>query len=97
MLMPNKRLKLTAALPFAHWPRILSAMLGDFQFALRRRDNQFDTNSRVSEHFNESVDAEQMYFALQQITDPRLSHPEHFGRFRLLQTLGLNDFAEVDH
>src|SRR6266850_293539 len=63
-------------------------MLGGFETAAGRFDNEPNTHTQASEHVDECVGAEQVNPAPKQVTHPRLGHAENLCHFGLLETSG---------
>ena len=60
-------------------------------------DHDLDTNTRMSEHCDQRIDAESVNLPSNEITHPRLSHAEEIGCLGLRKSARLDHFAESDH
>ena len=70
--------------------------LGDLQAFPRRGDNHFDSDRQPGEHVDETVNAEEVDAAPDQITHARLRYTQKSGGLGLLQSPGLQRLLDLD-
>ena len=63
-------------------------LLGSFDAAARRFEDEPHTDTQTGEHVDEHVGDEEVDPAAKQITHPRLRYTENFGSLCLLETSG---------
>src|SRR5437867_8880033 len=74
--------------------RTIRSGLGNFGLST---NDDLNSNTSMSEHGDQSIDAESIDLPTDEITHSRLGHSEQICRFGLCESTSLDQLAELDH